>query len=215
MNLDIFLLVVLTLQLSYCATIQEVKSALTRLRETTEDRLQNATLKHTKMSNEIDSVALWTKELGKKQINQKARKFLAKARAEKRTNPKCRGLRENAINHLKKTHTEELLKCVENHSTSTLKLMCEMKSALNEKIWKGVSEEEKNMIVCGQSDTLCLDGVIANIKDKIESLDEVVQVEIDVGLYEVEIQLDVITTCAFQSILNVELALKTVSNCIY
>ncbi|XP_044255271.1 uncharacterized protein LOC123005542 [Tribolium madens] len=211
----IFLFLAVFLQLSYCATIQEVKTVLTKLRETAEDHLHQASLKHSRMSVEISSTALWTEELGHKQINQKAKKFLAKTRVDKITNHHCKGSRENAINHIKQTHTEELVKCVENHATNSLQLLFEMKSTLSQKVLKGVYEEEKNMVVCGRSNYLCLDGVVANIKDKIDSLDEIVQDEIDVSLYEVEMQLDIITTCAFQSILNTDLSLKTISNCTY
>ncbi|CAH1371476.1 unnamed protein product, partial [Tenebrio molitor] len=196
------------------ATIIEAKTKLLELRDLTAKHMGIANEEHTKMSNEIDVATLMSKQHGLAEVEKKCYKFLKKLEADKVKTPMCRGVRDNVVEHVKKSNTEELVQCINQQGKDSVNLLSKQKLELADYVWNAIAEEEKQIILCGQSEQ-CFDRVIATIKDKIIEVAHVIEDEVKIREHDKEVQLHHIKTCATRIIENTENSLNSIDTCSY
>jgi 3-oxoacyl-ACP reductase-like protein len=168
----------------------------------------------TKMSNEIDAATLMSKQHGLAEIERKCYKFLKKLEADKVRTRMCRGVRDNVVEHVKKSNTEELVQCINQQGNDSVNLLSKQKLELADHVWNAIAEEEKQIILCGQSEQ-CFDRVIATIKDKITEVAHVIEDDVKIREHHKEVQLHQIKTCASRIIENTENSLNSIDTCSY
>ncbi|KAJ3631845.1 hypothetical protein MTP99_012951 [Tenebrio molitor] len=214
-NTIIFIFVVIaTIQDNKAATVTEAKTKLLELREFTAKHMGLANSEDTKMSNEIDAATLMSKQHGLAEIEKKCYKFLKKLEADKVRTPMCRGVRDNVVEHVKKSNTEELVQCINQQGNDSVNLLSKQKLELADHVWNAIAEEEKQIILCGQSEQ-CFDRVIATIKDKITEVAHVIEDDVKIREHHKEVQLHQIKTCASRIIENTENSLNSIDTCSY
>ncbi|KAH0818887.1 hypothetical protein GEV33_003904 [Tenebrio molitor] len=153
-NTIIFVSVVIAaIQDNKAATITEAKTKLMELTELTAKHMGIANEEHTKMSNEIDAATLMSKQHGLAEIEKKCYKFLKKLEADKVRTRMCRGVRDNVIEHVKKSNTEELVQCINQQGKDSVNLVSKQKLELADYVWNAIAEEEKQIILCGHTAT--------------------------------------------------------------
>jgi hypothetical protein len=59
----------------------------------------------------------------------------------------CRGARDNVVEHVKKSNTEELVQCINQHGKDSINLLSKQKLELADYAWNVIAEEEKQIIL--------------------------------------------------------------------
>lgn len=166
------------------------------------------------MSNDIDATSLATKEYGKSEILKKSDKYSAKLQADKALIYRCRGSRKHIYELTKNTNIEELIRCVDQKGSESVNVLSAQRLALQQYVYDAIYEAEQQIIVCGQSKK-CLDGAIADIKDKLDEVSKVVEAEIAISDHNKEVQVQLIKACASNSIAQAEFEFGAIPTCNY
>jgi hypothetical protein len=184
--------------------IDDAEEALNLLRKATIDSLNGGFLEHTKLSIEVDTAAIETKAAAQKQIEEIGKLF------ERVGSTKCR----TASKLIEKVTSDAVDTCVDNQADETITFIYTKSSGLTDSCLKTIFDQEKEIVICGQADEDCLNGVIATIQEKADAVPGLINDEIETDRAAVEEQIGLITACADAAVGKAKELASTYKACI-
>jgi hypothetical protein len=184
--------------------IDDAEEALNLLRKATIDNLNGGFLEHTKLSIEVDTAAIETKAAAQKQIEEIGKLF------ERVGSTKCR----TASKLIEKVTSDAVDTCVDNQADETITFIYTKSSGLTDSCLKTIFDQEKEIVICGQADEDCLNGVIATIQEKADAVPGLINDEIETDRAAVEEQIGLITACADAAVGKAKELASTYKACI-
>jgi hypothetical protein len=184
--------------------IDDAEEALNLLRKATIDNLNGGFLEHTKLSIEVDTAAIETKAAAQKQIEEIGKLF------ERIGSTKCR----TASKLIEKVTSDAVNTCVDNQADETITFIYTKSSGLTDSCLKTIFDQEKEIVICGQADEDCLNGVIATIQEKADAVPGLINDEIETDRAAVEEQIGLITACADAAVGKAKELASTYKACI-
>jgi hypothetical protein len=184
--------------------IDDAEEALNLLRKATIDNLNGGFLEHTKLSIEVDTAAIETKAAAQKQIEEIGKLF------ERVGSTKCR----TASKLIEKVTSDAVNTCVDNQADETITFIYTKSSGLTDSCLKTIFDQEKEIVICGQADEDCLNGVIATIQEKADAVPGLINDEIETDRAAVEEQIGLITACADAAVGKAKELASTYKACI-
>jgi hypothetical protein len=184
--------------------IDDAEEALNLLRKATIDSLNGGFLEHTKLSIEVDTAAIETKAAAQKQIEEIGKLF------ERIGSTKCR----TASKLIEKVTSDAVDTCVDNQADETITFIYTKSSGLTDSCLKTIFDQEKEIVICGQADEDCLNGVIATIQEKADAVPGLINDEIETDRAAVEEQIGLITACADAAVGKAKELASTYKACI-
>jgi hypothetical protein len=184
--------------------IDDAEEALNLLRKATIDNLNGGFLEHTKLSIEVDTAAIETKAAAQKQIEEIGKLF------ERVGSTKCR----TASKLIEKVTSDAVDTCVDNQADETITFIYTKSSGLTDSCLKTIFDQEKEIVICGQADEDCLNGVIATIQDKVDALPGVINDEIEIDRAAIDEQIGLITACADAAVGKAKQLVASYKSCV-
>jgi hypothetical protein len=184
--------------------IDDAEEALNLLRKATIDNLNGGFLEHTKLSIEVDTAAIETKAAAQKQIEEIGKLF------ERVGSTKCR----TASKLIETVTSDAVDTCVDNQADETITFIYTKSSGLTDSCLKTIFDQEKEIVICGQADEDCLNGVIATIQEKADAVPGLINDEIETDRAAVEEQIGLITACADAAVGKAKELASTYKACI-
>jgi hypothetical protein len=184
--------------------VDDAEAALNGLRQATSDNLNGGFLEHTKLSVQVDTTAIETKAAAQKQIEEIGKLFKSVKSS------KCR----TALKLIEKVTSDAVDTCVNAQADEAITLIYTKSSGLADSTLKTVYDQEKEIVICGQADEDCLNGVIATIKDKVDALPGVINDEIEIDRAAIDEQIGLITACADAAVGKAKQLVASYKSCV-
>jgi hypothetical protein len=184
--------------------VDDAEAALNGLRQATSDNLNGGFLEHTKLSVQVDTTAIETKAAAQKQIEEIGKLFKSVKSS------KCR----TASKLIEKVTSDAVDTCVNAQADEAITLIYTKSSGLADSTLKTVYDQEKEIVICGQADEDCLNGVIATIKDKVDALPGVINDEIEIDRAAIDEQIGLITACADAAVGKAKQLVASYKSCV-
>lgn len=152
------------------------------------------------MSMDIENAALNTKDSGKEEISKRDKQMIS---SRSTATVVC-------YRTVKKVTTanDDLTACVDNRVKDVLNYLYNAGSVLVEMAFKTIYDNEKDIILCGRSDSACLTGVADKIKEKTDGVTDMVAEQVAEDRRAVDVLIDSIIACAEESVATVDHMLK-------
>ncbi|KAJ3666672.1 hypothetical protein Zmor_002106 [Zophobas morio] len=196
-NILLFILgALVTAQLCHADAVDDAEAALNVLRQTTSDNLNGGFLEHIKLSTEVDTVALDTKETGLKDLEAKTAELILQLKKVRNSTPSKVASCFGTLTRLLQEAADDLETCVNDQADEAVTLIFDKSSGLTVQTLKTIYDEEKEIIFCGRSNEECLAGVTADINEKTAAVPDVINDEIELDRQAVEEQIELIKACA-------------------
>ena len=183
-------------QLCHADAVDDAEAALNVLRQTTSDNLNGGFLEHIKLSTEVDTVALDTKESGLKDLEAKTAELILQLKKVRNSTPAKMASCYGTLTRLQQEAADDLETCVNDQADEAVTLIFDKSSGLTVQTLKTIYDEEKEIIFCGRSNEECLAGVTADINEKTAAVPDVINDEIELDRQAVEEQIELIKACA-------------------
>jgi hypothetical protein len=184
--------------------VDDAEAALNVLRKTTSDNLNGGFLEHTKLSVQVDTTAIETKAAAQKQIEEIGKLFKSVKSS------KCR----TASKLIEKVTSDAVDTCVNAQADEAITLIYTKSSGLTDSTLKTIYDQEKEIVICGQADEDCLNGVIATIQEKADAVPGVINDEIELDRAAIDEQIGLITACADAAVGKAKQLVASYKSCV-
>jgi hypothetical protein len=191
--------------------IDDAQAALNQLREATSTGLTNAFGIYANASQVIDYAIITTRANGSEVITTKSDEYVSQYEAIVQSAEQagvdisvCVDNFENLIKNLGPENVEGLIDCVDQQMYSPIQDIYSASSQLANNSLKSIYDFEKQIVVCGKSDTTCLNNVISSISSIITDLIIRIEYTATADISRLQLLVGRITSCGDQYVSNNE-----------
>jgi hypothetical protein len=185
--------------------IDDAQAALNQLREAVSRGLTNAFGIYTNASQVIDSTIITTRANGSEVITTKSDEYVSQYEAIVQSAEQagadisvCVDHFENLIKNLGPENVEGLIGCVEQLIDAPITDIYSASTALATYHLKFIYDHEKQIVVCGKSDTTCLNNVISSIGRTISQVTSRIEYTARADITRLQLYVSKLTSCGDQ-----------------